>query len=91
MPITLGTQDMAPPPLRWPNVPTSGATSVGPRGRDHRETSNHYRGELFRFDRYRVAACRDGIQWLYQRQRPGSPAVGAAWDTLGYCTTRETR
>ncbi len=69
-------------------VPTGGATSVGPRGTDHRESADRYRGEFFRFGRYRVAACRDGIQWLYQRQRPGFPAVGAAWDTLGYCKTR---
>lgn len=56
---------------------------------DHRETAETYRGEIFREGRYRVAECRDGIQWLFQRQRPGFPAGGAAWDTLGYCTTRE--
>lgn len=55
---------------------------------DHRETADAYGGELFRLGRYRVAICREGIQWLFQRQRPGFPDGGAAWDTLGYCATR---
>lgn len=56
---------------------------------DPRETSDLYSGELFRRGRYRVAACRDGLQWLFQRQRFEFAAGGAAWDTLGYCVTRK--
>ena len=56
---------------------------------DHRETANAYTGELFRLGCYRVAVCRDGIQWLFQRQRPAKSGGGAAWDTLGYCATRQ--
>ena len=52
---------------------------------DHRETAETYVGELFRLGRYRVAVCRDGMQWLFQRQRPAKAAGGAAWDTVGYC------
>ncbi len=55
---------------------------------DHRETAENYSGELFRHDIYRVAECRDGIQWLFQRQRPQFQAGGAAWDTLGYCVSK---
>ncbi len=55
---------------------------------DHRETAETYHGELFRRGVYRVSACRDGIQWLFQRQRPQFPAGGAAWDTLGYCVSK---
>ncbi|WP_299644678.1 hypothetical protein, partial [uncultured Ruegeria sp.] len=55
---------------------------------DHRETAENYRGELFRHGVYRVAVCRDVIQWLFQRQRPQFPAGGAAWDTLGYCVSK---
>lgn len=55
---------------------------------DHRETAENYIGELFRHGIYRVAVCRDGIQWLFQRQRPQFPAGGAAWDTLGYCVSK---
>ena len=55
---------------------------------DHRETAETYIGELFRLGRYRVAVCRDGMQWLFQRQRPAKAAGGAAWDTVGYCATR---
>ncbi|NOD90989.1 MULTISPECIES: hypothetical protein [unclassified Ruegeria] len=55
---------------------------------DHRETAETYSGELFRHGIYRVAVCRDGIQWLFQRQRPQFPTGGAAWDTLGYCVSK---
>jgi hypothetical protein len=54
----------------------------------HRETADDYRGEVWRDGRFRICECRDGIQWLFQRQRPGFPGGGAAWDTLGYCATR---
>lgn len=57
--------------------------------RDHRETAVNYVGELFRLGCYRVVICRDGLQWLFQRLRPTKSAGGAAWDTLGYCATRE--
>lgn len=59
------------------------------QGTDHRESSDFYRGEVFRRGRYRVAVCRDGLQWLFQRQRFEFAAGGAAWDTLGYCVTRK--
>ena len=67
------------------------AQSTGERhmGADHRETADGYAGELFRSGRYRVAVCRDGLQWLFQRQRLAHAPVGTAWDTLGYCVTRE--
>ncbi|CUH42327.1 hypothetical protein RUM4293_01215 [Ruegeria atlantica] len=55
---------------------------------DHRETAENYQGELFRLGIYRIAVCRDGAQWLFQRQRPQSQAGGAAWDTLGYCVSK---
>ena len=53
-----------------------------------RETADGYRGTLIDFGRYRLAVCRDGLQWLYQRRRPGFAGGGAQWDTLGYCVTR---
>lgn len=56
--------------------------------RDPRETSDTYYREVFRQGRYRVAVCRDGLQWLFQRKRLECAAGGAAWDTLGYCVTR---
>lgn len=59
-----------------------------PHGCDPRETSETYKGELFRLGRYRVAVCRDGLQWLYQRRRPAISAGGAGWNTLGYCTSK---
>ena len=56
---------------------------------DYWETAENYRGVVWRDGRYRIAECRDGIQWLFQRQRPGFAGGGAAWDTLGYCATRK--
>ncbi len=64
------------------------ADTHGPHGNDPRETSETYKGELFRLGRYRVAVCRDGLQWLYQRRRRTITAGGAAWITLGYCTNK---
>ncbi len=55
---------------------------------DHRETSDAYRGVVLCYGSFRIATCRDGLQWLFQRKRPGFPGGGAAWDTLGYCMTR---
>lgn len=47
-------------------------------GTDHRESSDRDRGAL----------CRDGRQWLYQRQRRQFAAGGTAWDRAGYFLTR---
>jgi len=52
---------------------------------DHRETADLYRGEIFRKDRFRVILCRDGIQWILQREKRGA---GARWQAFGYRTTR---
>ena len=62
------------------------ATRIG----DHRESADSYRGEVIRDGSYRVAVCRDGIQWLFQRQDPEKPLAGARWRTLGYCRWRTT-
>ncbi len=56
---------------------------------DHREEADNYRGEVFRHGDFRVAVCRDGIQWLFQRRRATRTVGGAAWRTLGYCVTRK--
>lgn len=55
----------------------------------HRETSDNYHGELFRAGKVRVALCRDGIQWLIQRQTRAERSRGAGWRSFGYFTTRE--
>ncbi len=63
--------------------------AIGPLTRAvHRETAENYSGEVFRHFVYRVAVCRDVIQWLFQRQRPQISAGGASWDTLRYCPSR---
>ena len=56
---------------------------------DHLESSDCYRGELFRADGYRVITCGSEIQWTIQRRtRAGSPA-GPRWDAVGYYLTRD--
>lgn len=55
----------------------------------HRESSNDYRGELFRLGNWRVAVCKDRLQWLLQRHtRPGAPD-GGRWEAQRFCTTRK--
>jgi hypothetical protein len=53
---------------------------------DHRETSDRYLGEIHRQGQYRVILCKDGIQWIIQRQKSGP---GAAWRALSYRTSRD--
>lgn len=64
------------------------STQVTP-GTDHRETASGYRGVIFDLGQYRIAVCRDDLQWLFQRRRPGFAGVGPAWDSIGYCVTRK--
>ncbi|GHE95129.1 hypothetical protein GCM10016455_14600 [Aliiroseovarius zhejiangensis] len=54
-----------------------------------RETSDTYRAELFRMGKYRVIVCRQGLQWVLQKQRFKTSVLGAAWRNIGYCTTKE--
>lgn len=55
---------------------------------DHRESADGYSGEIHRLDRWRVVVCRDGIQYLLQRRRPGKAGVGGQWDSVAYCVTQ---
>jgi len=55
----------------------------------NRETAENYARVIHRLGEWRVAECRDGIQWLLQRRRPGFTGVGTAWDTIHYCVTRK--
>ena len=56
---------------------------------DHRERSDRYAREILRQGSWRVALCRDGLQWILQRRRSG-PKEGAtaAWDSVGFCRSR---
>jgi len=61
---------------------------AGQTATSHREGADDYRGTLYRQGSWRVAICREGIQYLIQRQRPGKSGVGGAWDHKRYCVTR---
>lgn len=59
-------------------------------GDDHREASDLYRGELLRSPcgRWRVAECRNGLQWIIQRlARSGGPDT-ARWEGVSFCQTQ---
>jgi len=56
-------------------------------GQQH-ETSADYARVLFVCDRYRVAVCRDDLQWLFQQRVTRETCAKARWRTLGYCATR---
>jgi len=52
---------------------------------DHRESSDRYQGEIIRQDGFRIILCKDGIQWILQRQ---DKLAGSRWRAVGYCMTR---
>lgn len=57
---------------------------------DRRERSDRYAGEIHRAGDWRVALCRDGLQWLLQRRRTTrQEGATAAWDSLGYFRGRD--
>ena len=56
---------------------------------DRRERSDSYAGEILRAGDWRVALCRDHLQWLLQRRRnPRQEGATAAWDSVGFCRSR---
>ena len=58
-------------------------------GPDRRERSDSYAGEIWRAGDWRVALCRDEVQWLLQtRRNPRQEGATAAWDSVGFCRTR---
>lgn len=57
---------------------------------DHRETSDTYRGEVFRQGAFRVVICNHRIQWIFQRQGISKTGAGGAWQAVGYCRQRAT-
>lgn len=55
----------------------------------HRESDEGYHGVVAVLnDRWRVIACRDGIQWILQF-RAGQRHGGARFDNRSFCHTRE--
>ena len=56
---------------------------------DHCETAANYRRVVVTHGRYRVAICRDGVQWLFQKCTREKPCARARWKTVGYFVTRE--
>ena len=56
--------------------------------RIHCETDESYRNVLATSEDHRIAICKSGIQWLFQRRRPRNAGAGGRWDNIGYCVTR---
>lgn len=53
-----------------------------------RETSNDYSKVILRDGRFRVAECKDDIQWIVQRQRGCDGRAEPRWSTIAYCLNR---
>lgn len=51
-----------------------------------KESRDAYGRVVYQEGRYRVALCRDGMQWLLQRRRKHETAP---WSSLRFCVTRE--
>ncbi len=71
-------------------LPESSIFCGAVKGTSHHETDDNYRGEMLRLGRFHIAVCRDGIQWLFQRQRTANAGGGPAFDTLGFWPGRAT-
>lgn len=56
----------------------------------HRESSDTYRGEIFRHGRWRIIAGRCGIQWVLQFQARAGGPDRARWEARHYFRKRET-
>lgn len=66
-----------------------GLPDAKPRPRtDHHESADDYCGVIHDLGCYRIAVCKDDLQWLFQRRRPRFKGVGTAWDSLSFITTR---
>lgn len=57
--------------------------------RDHRESSDAYRGVIHLNAEWRIADCKDQIQWLIQRRTRAQSLDGARWVSHSYCQTRK--
>lgn len=53
------------------------------------ETSPAYRGVISVSGRYRVAVCKDGLQWLVQKRASHRNHTRAQWKSFGYYTTKK--
>lgn len=56
----------------------------------HRETDDTYRGVIALLNtRWRIVACRDGIQWILQHRASAKETyAGARWSNRSFCRTR---
>ena len=76
------------PEANMANDFTNRRACLGANAQSHRESDDSYRGVLHIAGRWRIAICRDAVQFLVQRQRPGKSGVGGPWDSQRYCVTR---
>lgn len=57
---------------------------------ERRESADGYSAVVARLNaRWRVIACRDGIQWILQRKDATRSLHGAPWRSRSYCRTRQ--
>lgn len=55
---------------------------------DHRESSDNYRGEIIRDDRWRIVIGSCNWQWVLQRRKDAEGGPGARWLGCHFCRTR---
>lgn len=69
---------------------TALAAAPGLPATNRRESDDAYGGVIAVLnDRWRVIACRDGIQWILQRQDATRSLHGTAWRGQSYCRLRD--
>lgn len=56
----------------------------------HRESDENYRAVVVVLnDRWRVIACRDGMQWILQYRASSETARRVEWKGRSYCQTKK--
>jgi len=56
---------------------------------EHRESADRYQGEIYRLGNWRIAVCKDQLQWLIQRRTRAQSLAGPRWVSKKFCCTRK--
>jgi hypothetical protein len=72
-----------------PPTPSQNSGGSSPQPPSHRERDDNYAKVIAQLGpRWRIIACKDGLQWILQKRSVPSPNTGT-WSGKSYSTTRD--
>ncbi len=72
-----------------PPTPSQNSGGSSPQRLSHRERDDNYAKVIAQLGpRWRIIACKDGLQWILQKRSVPSPNAGT-WSGKSYSTTRD--